>query len=156
MWKEGYTSQHLKPHHYVRTGRYNRTTQYTNRPRMTPRARRRTLNYKRVGYRRQHIAFLIKQTQPNEPTPNETHRVVSSLLITRDILRETIHYMGQPTRKRWDTHGSKRHGLAGGGISNGEFRIPSCVHGPQQVHNAKTMACAIASHPAQLDRWRQG
>ena len=64
---------------------------------------------------------------------------------TRSVLGVTIYYSGEPTTQRWYTDGSKRHGRAGGGMSNGEFRAAFRVHGPQQVYRAEPMACAVAS-----------
>ena len=58
-------------------------------------------------------------------------------------------YTGHPTTRRWYTDGSKRHGRAGEGISNGEFRAAFRVHGPQQIYRAEIMACAVASNLAQ-------
>ena len=68
---------------------------------------------------------------------------------TRNALGVTIYYTGHPTIRRWYTDGTKRHGRAGGGISNGDFCAAFQVHGPQQVYRAETMACAVATDVAQ-------
>ena len=61
---------------------------------------------------------------------------------------EKKYYTGEPTTTRCNTDGSKRHGRAGGGIYNGNFRAAFRVHGPQQVYRAETMASALASELA--------
>ena len=45
--------------------------------------------------------------------------------------------------------GSKRHGRAGGGIANGDFKAAFRAHEPQHVYRAETMAYAVASRLAQ-------
>ena len=80
--------------------------------------------------------------------------MLQALPLTQRILGVTVYCTGRPTTTRWYTDGSKRHGKAGGGISNGDFRAACRVHGPQRtrskkVYRAKTMACAVASHVAQ-------
>ena len=76
-------------------------------------------------------------TQPDEPTPEETRDVTHTLPHTRNALGVTIYYTGHPTTKRWYTDGLKRHGRAGGGMSNGDFRVAFRVHGPQQVYRVE-------------------
>ena len=88
-------------------------------------------------------------SQTDEPAPEETQEVTLTLPPTQSVLGVTIHYNGHPTTTRWYTDDSKRHGRAGAGISNGNFRAAFRVHGPQQVYKAETMACALASHLAQ-------
>ena len=85
---------------------------------------------------------------PDEPTPEETHEVCQALPYQQKIHGITVHYTGEPTTTRWYTHGSKRHGRAGGGIYNGTYRAAFRVHGPQQVYRAETIACAFASELA--------
>ena len=60
----------------------------------------------------------------------------------------TIHYTGEATTTKWYTDGSKRQGRAGGGIYNGNYCAAFCVHGPQQVYRAETIAYALASELA--------
>ena len=88
-------------------------------------------------------------TQPDEPLPEETQKVTTQLSHTQNVLGVTVYYTGHPTTSRWYGDGSKRHGRAGGGIRNGEFRAAFRVHGARQVYRAEKMACAVASHPAQ-------
>ena len=85
---------------------------------------------------------------PEEPTPEETHEVCQALPHQQKLHGITIHYTGEPTTTRWYTDGSKRHGRAGGGIYNGTYRAAFRVHGPQQVYQAETIACALASELA--------
>ena len=85
---------------------------------------------------------------PDEPTPEETHKVHQTLSHQKKIHGITIHYTGEPTTTRWYTDGSKRHGRAGGGIYNRSYRAAFRVHGPQQVYRAETIACALASQLA--------
>ena len=80
-------------------------------------------------------------TQPDEPALEETPHVTRTLPHTQSVLGVTA--------RRWYTDGSKRHGRAGGGISNEAFRAAVRVHGPQQVYRAETIACAVASDLAQ-------
>ena len=75
--------------------------------------------------------------------------MAQSLTHTRSVILVTIYYSGPPTTRRWYTDASKRHGRAGGGLSNGDFHAAFCVHGPQQVYGAETMASAVASDLAQ-------
>ena len=83
-----------------------------------------------------------------EPTPEETLEVSQTLPHQQKIHGITIHYTGEPTTTRWYTDGSKRHGRAGGGIYNGNYRAAFRVHGPQQVYRAETIACALSSELA--------
>ena len=88
-------------------------------------------------------------TQPDVLTHEETRDMTQTLPHTRNVLGVTIYYTGHPTTRRWYTDGSKRHGRAGGGINNGECRAAFRVHGPQWLHRAESMACAVALDLAQ-------
>ena len=85
---------------------------------------------------------------PDEPTPKETFEVSQALPHQRKLHGITIHYTGEPTTTKWYTDGSKRQGRAGGGIYNGNYRAAFRVHGPQQVYQAETIACELASELA--------
>ena len=85
---------------------------------------------------------------PDEPIPEETLEVSQTLPYPQQLHGITLHYTGEPTTTRWYTDGSKRHGRAGGGIYNGNFRAAFHVHGPQQVYCAETIARALASELA--------
>ena len=56
-----------------------------------------------------HRIFYELVTHLNEPTSGETHQVVTKLPNTRNIMGVTIHYIAQPTTKRWYSCGSKGH-----------------------------------------------
>ena len=85
---------------------------------------------------------------PDEPTPGETLEISQALPHQRKIHGITIQFTGEPSTTRGYTDGSKRHGKAGGGIYNGNYRAAFRVHGPQQVYRAETIACALASELA--------
>ena len=76
-------------------------------------------------------------TQLEEPTPEETREVTQTLPQTRNVLGVIIYYTKQPTTRRWYTDGSKRHGRAGGGISNGDFRATSACTAPSRCIGQK-------------------
>ena len=67
---------------------------------------------------------------PDEPTPKEALEVYQTLPHKRQIHGITIHYTGEPTTTRWYADGSKRHGRAGGGIYNRNYRAAFRVRGP--------------------------
>ena len=86
---------------------------------------------------------------PDEPAPEETLEVSQALPHQYQLHGITPHFTGQPTTARWYTDSSKRHGRAGVGIYNGNFRAAFRVHGPQQVYHAGTITGALAPELAQ-------
>ena len=99
------------------------------------------------------MSFLVGLLTHIYGVGNGKNRHPQSVLIaqlpnTRACCGVTLHYAGEPTTKRCYTHGSKRHGRMGGAIHRVQFHFTFRIHGPQQVHRAETMACAIATNMA--------